>query len=553
MSPKTPRNKRQLKKELKRAKLKGESSAIEMLVREEAMKRNPEILFPGNNIITEAVDAVMSHNYITPPRLTETSSIHLAARKYFLGKGSVEDMVDAAIVPFNIFYDVQPEPDMFTEEELNLDEHDLEVLVESRLRAPDKLTEFSNSTRNTLYGITKHLCKTYVDENGKPLKMDMKPHWTVEHSLHGLELLHKRIDLKAGTTYAILLHDWIEDAAPQLYRFRTTADMKEEGTNVRERTNTEIINKAIKDLYDKFSTGDDDHDRNLIVGIESAAVMTTSSYHDYVAYGESLTEEKKKRRHISPLSEEIARLNVSQNEIIESVLLAKLADKETAMMSLNPYIAIKRLKLAGKAHTILDVARDWINKKDLPDKYRESVLTMSTQLATTMYYTLMDEISLHADALLTEIYPQNNYSKQSENKIKLEIQNGLLAHLETGNEKDNRENKWYGGTYLESVVLGTKPELLHKQIPEMLYREDDDDESVRPFVSEWKAELEKKFPSYNIEEELSNRDRFTNLSPEEINKEATKLRRYIDRMYAFSRSVRQYAIDPTFHFAEDAR
>lgn len=523
------KNFRQLKKSLKDKLVQARNGDRGNILREAAKVQNPAI-FSGcdtRTVIGRSIDQELERIYLPPTQLTRDSSIHKETKKFFARSDKHQTICS---------------------------------LVQATTKNSKR--KFSLEEQAMMYHIVDKLASTYIGRDQKPLKMKLEGHKVIEHSLHALQLLVERYEIKFSTVIATLLHDWIEDAGMEIYKERTEAERgKGKQRKEKVRTEQEIIDKSIRELYNEFETKDKHMDRNLIIGIEASAMMTTRAYLNYPSYIRGMTHQKRLRRNDSPLGDLIKQRNISQNEIIETTILAKIADKETGMLTWDPFNSVDKLKTLGKAELVINIAREFTSNENTK-QYHENIKLMTDQLLISTKKQLNKEAG-RAQELLDLVYHKKQpYKQRSKRRFNKNIIGGLYTQIERGTVMRFIKNPDFRGSFYGTILLGSKPQNEFKNLPHMLKRKGETELNTRIRLIVEKSRAENDIIKCNIGEYLAivkkktegtlNKIDVTYLKKNNLHEhlsglqrkeKAQKIQNYLDTIYAFGVSTVHMVLD----------
>lgn len=369
----------------------------------------------------------------------------------------------------------------------------------------------------------------FILEEYEGMWMKREGFCTAEHSLHAAQLLGKVKGVQSQDLLTALFHDLIEDKAlreedGKTKKFKTVA--AEKGA----------ITRASKRIYNTLKTGDWILDHKLRVAKEATVIMTTKSWQDYESYIDDVETKDKE----------------IEEEVRTSTMLAKMADKQTSMMTWEPFDNSDKLKQIGKAYLVINKARD---VSSFGYERSDVLEEMSTYLAGSMRRACDTEIANGLSFLEKTKRKNQRFDPDiilEPERLNRAINNGLLDKWEQGSDRAVYGSIGFAKTLHAAVVLGSHPERDWESIPPMLRTTDSERKNRNALLEEQRKYRlhhgDAKFTTGDdLEEEVARYEQKRGRAKATTRKQVGA---YMRRMLGLRQLATRYAIEPEFSLGD---
>lgn len=476
----------ELEEELQRTQNQGERR---LLLQEQAIHaKNPIVYhYDSDSFLEETITQAIDYWAPQPPGLIEESAIHKSVSGFYEQEGKQERNVDAIYKAI-----------------------------------------FSESTNKYSEGEQELLKKgvAFILDEYEGMWMKKEGFHVAEHSLHAAQLLSRVEGVQSQDLLTTLFHDLIEDKAlkdekGKTKKFKTIA--AEKGA----------ITKASNYIYSALATGNEALDRRLRVAKEATIIMTTKSWQDYESYISDVETKDKE----------------FEEEIITSTMLAKMADKQTSMLTWEPFDNSDKLKQIGKAYLVINKARE---VSSFGYERSDVLEEMSKYLAGSIRRACDTEIKNGLSFLEAVKKGKKPFEPETfiePKRLNAAIDRGLLNKWEYGSERGVYGAIGFSKTLHAAVVLGSHPERDWESIPPILRSNKSEKKNRSDLLKEQRkyhflhgdAHLT---TAEDLEEEVAQYQFKKGREKENTRKQVG---RYLRRMVGLRQLATKYAIEPQFY------
>ncbi len=485
--------------ELERQLDEANSNTSRLLLQEQASNaKNPIIYhYRPNSVLEDTITDAINYWAPQPERLTKESALHQSVEKFYQNS--------AIVIHKNV-------SSKFKERKKS---ENIDKIYDAMLA--DSPNTYSKPEQDLIKKTMEFILSEY-----EGIMMKRKGFHTAEHSLHAAKLLSRVKGVQSQDIITALLHDVIED---------TKLKKKQYGSVAAERG---AITRASRRIYQALETGNERLDHKLKIATEATVIMTTKSWQDYVSY-----------------IDDVETKGEFEEEIRTSTMLAKMADKQTSMLTWEPFDSSDKLKQLGKAYLVINKAREFSNS----NYERASVLEdMSRQLAGSIRRACDVEITNGLEFLKNVKKRKQKFDSEiilEPQRLSRAIDKGLLDKWEHGSQRAAYDSVDFAKTLHVALVLGSHPDREWESIPPILGT--DSSENRRELLKEQrKYRLHHGDAKFTTKEQLE--EEITKYSQQKgMIKARTRrqVKSYLRRTVGLRQLATKYAVEPGFYLEDE--